>query len=98
MLPLLIPVEVRTRVPTRIALSNSVFSDSPDTLSFFDKDGNYTGDQLNGVDKMNTPLGLNFGYTEESDENQIRTPFAEDKELVESISYFDKDGNFTGDQ
>ena len=47
---------------------------------------------------MNTPLGLNFGYTEESDENQVRTPFAEDKELVESISYFDKDGNFTGDQ
>ena len=72
--------------------------DSPDTLSFFDKDGNYTGDQLNGIDKMNTPLGLNFGYTEESDENQIRTPFAEDKELVESISFFDKDGNFIGDQ
>ena len=32
-LPLLIPVEVRTLVPTRIALSNKVFRDSPETLT-----------------------------------------------------------------
>ena len=36
-LPLLIPVEFLTRVPTRIALSKSVFRCSPDVLAFLAK-------------------------------------------------------------